>query len=97
MHTVFVHVNVNPEEVEAFTRATIDNATNSRLEAGVLRFDIFQEIDEPTYFIIVEVYKHKNDAGKHKETAHYKTWRSIVEDMMAEPRKGIKYQMINPD
>jgi (4S)-4-hydroxy-5-phosphonooxypentane-2,3-dione isomerase len=97
MHAVFVHVKVKAEKVSEFIEATLDNTTNSRLEEGVIRFDFFQEVDDPTRFILVEVYRDEVDAGKHKETTHYNTWRSSVEDMMEEPRKGIRYLMINPE
>jgi (4S)-4-hydroxy-5-phosphonooxypentane-2,3-dione isomerase len=97
MHTVFVHVKVRAGKVSEFINATLDNTTNSRLEEGVIRFDFFQEVDDPTRFILVEVYRDEAEAGKHKETIHYNTWRSAVEEMMEQPRKGIRYQMINPE
>ncbi|MBE0410047.1 MAG: antibiotic biosynthesis monooxygenase [Anaerolineales bacterium] len=97
MYTVFVHIQVKPDDLEAFKQATLKNVTNSRLEPGVFRFDFFQEVDDPTRFILVEVYRSQQSAGKHKETGHYKKWRDIVEAMMAKPRQGIKYLMINPE
>jgi len=96
MLIVQVHVNVKPEFVEAFKQATIENANNSVKEAGVARFDVIQQTDDPTKFILVEVYKTADAPAAHKETAHYARWRDTVAEMMAEPRRGIKYGNIFP-
>ena len=97
MQIVHVHVNVKPEFVEAFKQATIENASNSVNEAGIARFDVIQQMDDPTKFILVEVYKTEEAPAMHKETAHYVRWRDTVAEMMAEPRRGIKYENIFPD
>ena len=97
MHIVHVHVHVKPEFVEAFKQATIENANNSVKEAGIARFDVIQQLDDPTRFILVEVYKTSAASGAHKETAHYKLWRDAVMKMMAEPRQGIKYINLFPE
>ena len=57
MQIVLVHVHVKPEFVEAFKQASIENASNSVKEAGIARFDVIQQTDDPTKFILVEVYK----------------------------------------
>jgi len=97
MNIVFVHVHVKPEFVDAFKQATVENASNSVQEEGVARFDVVQQADDPTRFILVEVYKSVEASAAHKETAHYLKWRDTVADMMAEPRQGIKYSNIFPD
>lgn len=97
MQIVHVHVHVKPEFVEAFKQATLENATNSVKEAGIARFDVIQQTDDPTRFILVEVYKTAEASAAHKETVHYKHWRDAVMKMMAEPRQGIKYVNLFPD
>ena len=97
MQIVLVYVHVKPEFVEAFKQATLDNASHSVKEAGIARFDIIQQSEDPTKFILVEVYKTAEAPGAHKETPHYKLWRDKVMQMMAEPRQGIKYTNIFPD
>jgi quinol monooxygenase YgiN len=96
MQIVHVHVSVKPESVEAFKQATVENATNSMKEAGIARFDVIQQTDDPTKFILIEIYKTAQASGAHKETAHYKRWRDAVMPMMAAPRQGIKYTYIFP-
>ena len=97
MFIVHVFVHVYTDQVEAFKSATIENASNSIKEPGVARFDIIQQMDDNTRFVLVEVYRTSDDPGRHKETAHYQKWRDTVADMMAEPRTAIKYSNIFPD
>ena len=96
MYIVLVHTHVKPEFLDAFRAASIENARNSILEPGISRFDVIQEVEDLTRFILVEVYRTPEDNAKHKETAHYARWRDTVADMMAEPRKGIKYSNVFP-
>ena len=96
MQIVLVHVHVKPESIEAFKQASVENASSSVKEAGIARFDVIQQADDPTKFILVEVYKTANAPAAHKETAHYAKWRDTVTEMMAEPRQGIKYSNIFP-
>ena len=96
MFVVHVFVHVKPESVDAFVEATLENARNSVQEPGIARFDVIQQQDDPTRFVLVEVYRTPEDPAKHKETAHYSTWRSTVADMMTEPRSSAKYDNVFP-
>ncbi len=91
MLVVLVHVHVKPDKVEAFKAASADNARNSRLEPGVGGFEVLQQNDDPTRFVLVESYRTPEAPAQHKETAHYAKWRDTVADMMAEPRFNVKY------
>lgn len=96
MFIVHVNVHVKPECVEAFKTATLDNARNSVQEPGIARFDVLQQQDAPTRFMLVEVYRTPADAAAHKDTAHYARWRDAVADMMAEPRSSVKFDNVFP-
>lgn len=97
MLVVHVFVHVKPESVDAFKAASIENARNSVREPGIARFDVIQQEDDPTRFVLVEVYRTADDPAKHKETAHYAAWRDTVADMMAEPRSAVRYANSFPD
>lgn len=97
MLIVHVHVHVKPEFIEAFREATLENARNSFREPGIARFDVLQREDDPTRFLLVEVYRNDQAPAAHKETAHYQTWRDAVAPMMAEPRSSVKYANIYPE
>jgi quinol monooxygenase YgiN len=96
MLIVHVHIQVKPQFIEEFIRATNENAKKSRNEPGIARFDFIQQIDDPSRFILVEVYRTPEDSMKHKETEHYRKWRDTVKDMMASPRESLKYTNISP-
>ena len=97
MYVVHVFVHVKETCLDAFIKATIENASNSLKEPGVARFDFMQQQDDPTRFILAEVYRTPEDPARHKETVHYLKWRDTVADMMAEPRSSIKLDNIFPD
>ena len=97
MYIVHVFCHVKSDQIENFKAAIIENARNSVEEPGIARFDVIQQQDDPTRFVLVEVYRSEADTFKHKETTHYKMWRDKVEDMMVEPRSSVKYFNLFPD
>jgi quinol monooxygenase YgiN len=97
MHIAIVHVHVKDDAVAAFEAATEANARQSRLELGVARFDLLQQRDDPTRFVLFEVYRDADAAVSHKTTAHYLTWRDTVAPLMAEPRVGLVHDELSPD
>jgi quinol monooxygenase YgiN len=97
MLIVHVHVQVKAEFIEAFREATIENASHSVREPGIARFDVAQEKDDPTRFVLVEVYRDEAAPAAHRETAHYAKWRDTVAPMMAQPRERVMYSNVFPD
>jgi quinol monooxygenase YgiN len=66
----------------------------SAQEPGIARFDVLQQEDDPTRFVLVEVYKTPDAPAKHKETAHYNRWREVAEPMMSAPRTRALYHEV---
>ncbi|MBV6430388.1 MAG: (4S)-4-hydroxy-5-phosphonooxypentane-2,3-dione isomerase [Bryobacteraceae bacterium] len=97
MFIVHVHVHVKPEFTDAFRAATIENASHSIREPGIARFDVFQQADDPTRFLLVEIYRAAEAPAQHKATAHYAAWRDAVAGMMAEPRSSVRYVNLFPE
>jgi autoinducer 2-degrading protein len=96
MLIVHVHVRVKEDAIEAFKAATLENARQSLQEPGVVRFDVVQQLDDPSRFVLVEVYRDESAPGAHKQTAHYQRWRDEVEPWMAEPRRSVKFSNVFP-
>jgi quinol monooxygenase YgiN len=94
---VHVQVHVKPEAVAAFRAATLANARASVREPGNARVDVVQSREDPTRFVLVEVYRNADAPAAHKETAHYQEWRDAVAGLMAEPRTSVKYGNLFPD
>jgi len=91
MYVVSVTVFVKTEFVARFAEAILDNATNTRKEPGNIRFDVSQGEDDPSRFLLYEVYRTKEDFVRHQETAHYLRWKNAVTDWMTQPRHSLKY------
>jgi quinol monooxygenase YgiN len=96
MLIVHVQVHVKPEHIEAFKLATIENASHSVKEPGIARFDVVQQADDPTRFVLVEAYRDTEATTHHKASAHYHAWAEKVADMLAEPRSRVVYSNIHP-
>ncbi|MGA3323751.1 MAG: antibiotic biosynthesis monooxygenase [Terriglobia bacterium] len=96
MLIVHVHVRVKPDCIEAFKQVTIENARQSLKEPGIARFDVVQQNDDPTRFVLVEAYRSVEATAAHKATAHYAAWRDRMESLMAEPRSSVKYSNVFP-
>jgi autoinducer 2-degrading protein len=96
MHILHVQVHIKPEHLEAFQSATIENASHSMQEPGCVRFDFIQQSDDPTRFVLVEIYRDAEQHAAHRETPHYHAWIERVSDMFAEPRTRAVYRNIYP-
>jgi quinol monooxygenase YgiN len=91
MLIVLVQVHVKADCVDVFREASLANARASRREPGVARFDVLQQRDDPTRFVLVEAYRTADALAQHKATAHYATWRDTVAGWMATPRTSTQY------
>src|SRR5665647_427276 len=97
MLILHVQVRVNAGDVEAFKAATVENARQSVQEPGVARFDVLQQQDDLTRFVLMEAYRTAEAPAAHKETRHYQVWRDTVAPMMAEPRSSVKCANVFPE
>ncbi len=97
MYVVTVTIRVLPEHLDAFIRATLENARNTRLEPKNVRFDVLQSEEEPTRLMLYEVYAEPAAFAEHQKTAHYLAWREAVKDWMSEPRSAVKLKNVFPE
>ena len=97
MIVTIVHVYVKKEFIEDFIEITRYNHENSVKEPGNLRFDILKNAGDPGKFVLYEAYESEEAAKAHKQTGHYQKWRETVAEWMAQPREGIKYNILFPN
>jgi autoinducer 2-degrading protein len=97
MIVICVHIRVKADIITRFVEETTVNHKESIREPGNLRFDIVQQTDDPCRFMLYEAYDSDEAAIAHKNTAHYNRWRDAVSEMMAEPRIGIRYNIVQPN
>ena len=96
MIVTLVHVWVKEDYIEDFREASIKNHRESIKEPGNLRFDVLQDANDPSKFVLYEAYESEEASAAHKETPHYLEWRETVAEWMAEPREGIAYKGLFP-
>jgi len=97
MIIVHVYLHAKEEMINAFKEANIKNAKSSVQEPGILRFDVMQQEDDQSRFLLVEIYKNEKAISAHKETAHYAEWVKVAEPKLAEPRVKTIYRNLFPD
>jgi (4S)-4-hydroxy-5-phosphonooxypentane-2,3-dione isomerase len=91
-----IDIRVKPEAVEAFLEASRENARHSVNEPGIARFDVLQQVDDPTHVVFIEAYRTAEARKAHQETAHYFKWRDTVVDMMSQPRSRMEFRNVFP-
>jgi (4S)-4-hydroxy-5-phosphonooxypentane-2,3-dione isomerase len=82
---------VKEESVNEFIEATLENQRNSRKEEEIEVFDFFQCKDDPTKFLLHEVYKSQQGIDDHLKTEHFKKWFNTVQPYFSRPRDGVVY------
>ena len=78
-HSLHVQIHVKADAILETESAPppLANASASVQEPGVrLRFDVFQDQDDPARFVLVEVYRSADGHATHRTTAHYAAWRA---------------------
>ena len=83
MYILFVKVQVKPECVEDFIRATtdIDARSSVQVEPGCYRFDVLHGEADPGTIAFYEVYKDKDAFESHTRTDHIAKWREAIKDL----------------
>ena len=90
MIATLVYVDVKPECVEKFKEITAYNHNNTRKEPGNIRFDVLWAKEDPTRFVLYEVFESDDAIAAHKTTEHYNRWREEVEPYMNSRRTALK-------
>jgi (4S)-4-hydroxy-5-phosphonooxypentane-2,3-dione isomerase len=87
MHIVLVQVTVKPELLEEFARALRINAEQSVAhDPGCVRFDVGQERDDPTRWLLYEVYESADDHRRHRESPHFLAYDGVAARAVTEKR-----------
>ena len=97
MYIVQVFIRVKKNDIDLFISASQENAVESLLEDGIVKFDVLQNIEDPQNFLLTEVYSNEEAPLEHKKTLHYKKWKETVAEMMDKPRQSLKYRFIDPN
>jgi autoinducer 2-degrading protein len=84
VYTVIVNVKVKPDMVERFVEVMGENSRASRRdEPGCLRFDVHRDNDDPTHFVLYELYADERAFTEaHRGAPHYEKWRAASAELL---------------
>ncbi|MGA2914904.1 MAG: antibiotic biosynthesis monooxygenase [Sedimentisphaerales bacterium] len=97
MFVVHIYIQVKPEYIGEFKKISVENAQSSIREPGIKRFDVLQQSDDPTRFVLVEAYLDETGVSQHKQTAHYNKWRQVAEKMIVGERTRTRFTPVWPE
>lgn len=79
MHVVLVLVTVKTELLEEFERSLLHNARESTTkDPGCLRFDVSQHLDDPTRWVLYEVYDSPDAHAAHRRSPHFLAYDAVA-------------------
>ncbi len=93
-HVAVVPILVKPQCIEEFIDIVTQNARCSREESGVISFDVMQNKENVSEFLLVEVYRTPEDQLKHRETEHFKVFKEQVQDLIQEPYQATIFKTL---
>jgi autoinducer 2-degrading protein len=96
MFIMQVSIQVKPEYIEAFKAASLANGQGAVAEAANWRFELFQQADDPTRFMLLEIYDTPAGLDAHRQTPHFQTWLATVQEMFVVQRTRTDWQAIFP-
>jgi autoinducer 2-degrading protein len=97
MYSIFVTINVRPEHVDAFTKATLVEAQGTvRGEPGCFQFHMLKDPNKPSRFYFFEIFRDEAAYHAHRETENFKTWRHTVNHMMEGSPERIAMETVFP-
>lgn len=83
MYCIIVKTQLKPGSREPFMKAMLANAEASvRQEPKCLVFDVLEAHEEPDTFYLYEIYTDQDALQDHKETAHYRSTRVVVNELI---------------
>ena len=85
MHVVMILLTVKPELADEFERVLLHNARESvAKDPGCLRFDVSQQADDPTRWMIQEVYERPEAHAAHRQSPHFLAYNAVAERAVLE-------------
>jgi quinol monooxygenase YgiN len=85
MYVVLVQIAVRPEMLSEFERLLLHNARESVAhDKGCLRFDVSQHVDDPTRWVLHEVYDAPESHAAHRQSTHFLAYDVFARDAVIE-------------
>ncbi len=84
LHTA--HLRAKPDAVASYKARLLRHARTSleREPDGCLRFDVHQDRNDPTLFMLLEIYRDEAALEAHRSSAHFSEYRRDTDDWVIE-------------
>ena len=95
MRAILAYLTTKPgKETEFQAKMTAQAKRCLANEPGCLQFDVVQDPKNTTRFIMLEVYKDDAAIKAHQDSQHYKDFRPVTADLLAD-RKVEIFSMVS--
>ena len=94
MFVQFVHIRIKPDKVAEFQDVFRINFEGTSREPGNVRFDVLQDPEDDTHYVIYEVFELEAAVDDHRKTAHYKATVERLDTLMQGPRTKDYYRLL---
>src|SRR5215510_5720523 len=85
MRAILAYLTTKPgKEAEFQDKMTAQARRCLANEPGCLQFDVTQDARNPTRFVMLEVYKDDAAIKAHQDSLHFKDFRPVVSELVAE-------------
>ena len=93
------HHYIKSEFIEAYKAAIIENAREAVKEPGIIRFEVFQDQEDPTRFSLLEIYHDQAARDFHLQTPHFLKFKNAYfgQEMGAKKGSGDTFEMLFPE
>jgi quinol monooxygenase YgiN len=94
MRAILAYLTTKPGKETEFQEKMTAQAKRCLTEPGCLQFDVVQDPKNPTRFVMLEVYKDDASVKAHQETQHFKDFRPVIGELLAD-RKVEVFNMVS--
>eukprot|EP00401_Gymnodinium_catenatum_P065012 CAMPEP_0117508142 /NCGR_PEP_ID=MMETSP0784-20121206/26794_1 /TAXON_ID=39447 /ORGANISM="" /LENGTH=357 /DNA_ID=CAMNT_0005303683 /DNA_START=35 /DNA_END=1108 /DNA_ORIENTATION=+ len=89
-------ITVTTGQEKLFMLLTKAYAEDTACESTCLRCDFLRNVESPSSFLLIKVYRNERGEKKHFTEKHWWKWRELVAPLMAKPRSEQRYVSIFP-
>lgn len=96
MEVLVVDFRIKTEHIPAFEAAILENARAAReTEPGCRQFDVCRDPNDPSLFVLYEMYDDEAAIAAHRKTPHY-THMNAITATWVEDKNVRKYKRLAP-
>jgi quinol monooxygenase YgiN len=94
MYTLVLMNKVLPDHVDEFVEGMKACAEATNREAGCIRYEAMQDVNDPTWICLFQVFEDKAAYDFHQDTQHHRDWIALSgawRDTSARVRHELNY------